>query len=84
MFSSSEDIDRHQRGQTGLAWNSGAFISGPEVDDGEIFIHDEDVYDYKIDFMDTSDTRHHTDMSVSLIDIARPAKRKGNGFILYL
>lgn len=58
-------------------------MSGVEIDDGELFIREEDVYDFKIDFMDTRDTlRHHTDMMISLSDIARPAKRKGKIFIL--
>ena len=60
-----------------MEWNSGAFISKPEVDDGELFTSEEDVYDSKIDFTDTSDTGHNTDMKVSLFDIARPAKQKG-------
>lgn len=66
-----------------MFWKCTAYISGSNVDDGELFIHEEDVYDFKIDFMDTSDTRHHTDMKVSLIDIARPTKKKGKK-ILYL
>ena len=66
-----------------MQWNSSAFISGSDVDDGELFVREEDVYDFRIDFnlidcYDTSDTSHHTDMKVSLLDIARPAKQKGN------
>ncbi|KAF8797552.1 hypothetical protein BYT27DRAFT_7179180 [Phlegmacium glaucopus] len=62
----------------GMQWNSKSFLSGTEVDDGELFIREEDVYNFKIDFIDTSNTRrHHTDMTISLLDIARPAKRKG-------
>ena len=61
-----------------MFWYCPAYISGYNVDDGELFVREEDVYDFKIDFMDTSDTRHHhTDIKVSLLDIARPAKRKG-------
>ena len=60
-----------------MHWKCTDFISGPNVDDGELFVREEDVYDFKIDFTDTSDTHHHTDMKVSLLDIARPAKRKG-------
>jgi hypothetical protein len=66
-----------------MYWKCTAFLSGSNVDDGELFVHEDDVYDFKIDFtMDTSDTRHHhTDMKVSLLDIARPAKQKGNIYI---
>jgi hypothetical protein len=60
-----------------MLWNCTAYISGSNVDDGELFVREEDVYDFKIDFMDTSNTRHHTDMKISLLDIARPAKKKG-------
>ena len=64
-----------------MFWNCTAYLSGSNVDDGELFVREEDVYDFKIDFMDTSDTRHHhTDMKVSLLDIARPAKRKGKNY----
>jgi hypothetical protein len=40
-----------------------------------------------VDFMDTStDTsaRHHTDLKVSLLDIARPAKQKGKKNIIII
>jgi len=68
----------------GMQWNCKYFISGTEVDDGELFIREDDVCDFEIDFTDnTSDTRHRTDMTISLLDIAHPAKRKGNIFILY-
>jgi hypothetical protein len=60
-----------------MYWKCTAFLSGSDVDDGELFIREEDVYDFKIDFMDIFDTHHHTDMNVSLLDIARPAKQKG-------
>ena len=53
-----------------------SFLNEFNVDDEDL-VCEEDVYDFKIDFMDTSDTRHHTDMKVSLLDIARPAKQKG-------
>lgn len=72
-----------------MKWNSSAFISGSNVDDGELFLRDEDVYDFKIDFnlidsYDTlaSNTTHHTDMKVSLLDIARPAKQRGDDISL--
>jgi hypothetical protein len=48
----------------------------------ELFIREDN---FKIDFdlidsysYDASDASHHTDMKVSLLDIARPAKQKGN------
>jgi len=60
-----------------MYWKCTAFISGSDVDDGELFVREEDVDDFKIDFTDTSNARHHSDMKVSLLDIARPAKQKG-------
>jgi len=62
----------------GMQWNGSTFITGSKIDDGELCVREEDVYDLKIDFMDTHDTRHHTDMTISLLDIARPAKPKGD------
>lgn len=49
----------------------------PSEDEGAFELRDEDVYDFKVDFDDSRDTRHFTDMTVSLFDIARPAKGKG-------
>ena len=60
-----------------MDWKSDAYLSGSNIDDGELFVREEDVYDFKIDFMDGPDTQHHTDMKVSLLDIARPAKKNG-------
>jgi len=72
--------EHHDRQHPGRKSNSSALISN--VEDRELFIRDEDVYDYRIDFnlidsYDTSHTTHHTDTRVSLLDIARPAKQKG-------
>jgi len=64
-------------GRTSIHWKCTAFISGSHVDDGGLFVREEDVYDFKIDFTDTSNARHHSDMKVSLLDIARPAKQRG-------
>jgi len=70
--------DRRNPGRNGQQWNGGNFISGPEVDDGALEVQDEDVYDYKVDFSQTHDgPSRETDMTVSILDIARPAKRKG-------
>jgi len=49
----------------------------PSEDERTFELRDEDVYDFKVDFDDSRDTRHYTDMTVSLFDIARPAKGKG-------
>jgi hypothetical protein len=53
------------------------------VDDGELFVREEDV-----DFVDTStdsaSASHHTDLNVSLLDIARPAKQKGKKIIIII
>ena len=66
-----------------MQWNAKYFICGTEIDDGELFIREEDIYDFEIDFMDTIDTPcHHTDTTISLSDIARPAKHRGKTFIL--
>ena len=43
---------------------------------GELFICEEDMYDFKINFMDTFDTHHHTDIKVSLLNIVHPSKWK--------
>jgi hypothetical protein len=80
-YSSKHRNDRNPGGNCTKAY-SNAFIRGTNVDDEELFIRDEDVYDFKNDFnlidsYDTSDTTPHTDMKVSLLDIARPAKKKG-------
>lgn len=60
-----------------MHWKSTAFLN---VDDGELFVRDEDV-DYIMPVDTSSDnTRHHINtitMKVSLLDIARPAKQKG-------
>jgi len=81
LYSSEPSRSRYYNdqyaGRKRTGWNSSVFTSGPDIDDGELHLHEEDVYDFKIDFVDTSDARHHTDMKVSLVDIARPAKRKG-------
>jgi hypothetical protein len=70
---SSEHQDRRQ-GRTGMQWNSSDFINN--VEDGDFFIHEEDVFEFRL-ADDTFETPHHTDMKVSLLDIARPAKQKG-------
>ena len=49
----------------------------PSEEEGVFELRDEDIYDFKVDFDSSRDTRHYTDMTVSLIDIARPAKGKG-------
>ncbi|KIM36250.1 hypothetical protein M413DRAFT_449304 [Hebeloma cylindrosporum] len=49
----------------------------PSEDEGVFELRDEDVYDFKVDFDDSRDIRHYTNMTVSLFDIARPAKGKG-------
>ena len=69
--------------RTSMYWvNNAAYLY---VEDGDLFVRDEDVYDFKIDFMDSA-TLHHrdTDMKVSLLDIARPAKQKGKKKLLLL
>lgn len=53
-------------------WSSDTLL----IDDGDIQIYDEDVYDFRVDFSDV-EKKHKTDMNVSLMDLARPAKRKG-------
>ncbi|KAF9528297.1 hypothetical protein CPB83DRAFT_854801 [Crepidotus variabilis] len=53
------------------------FVRHVEVDEGKIELRDEDVYDFKIDFLPFEPSRRKTDMTVSLFDIAKPAKRRG-------
>ena len=51
---------------TGRPWKCSAFHrSNLNVDKREPFVREDDIYDFKIDFMDTSITRRHTDMKVS-------------------
>lgn len=44
---------------------------------GKLELRDEDVYDFKIDFPAYETPRRNTNMTVSLLDIAKPSKRKG-------
>ena len=69
-------LDRHQ--EDGLS-----YISHVKVDDGmTLHLEDEDVYDFKVDFPVREEGKRQTDMTVSLIDIAKPARRKGkSGFL---
>lgn len=60
-----------------MFWKCDAYLSGSNIDDGDLFVREEDVYDFKIDFMDAASDTHRTDMKVSLVDIARPAKKNG-------
>ena len=63
--------------QDSMQCNFKDLICGTEIDDGELFTNEEeDIYDFEIDFMDTIDT------TISLSDIARPAKQSGKIFIL--
>jgi len=79
-YSSDHYYSRHGR-KDGKQLSSGDFIHGSDADTGELSFQDEDVHDFKIDFTDNDDdtqnTRRHTDMTISLLDIARPAKQKG-------
>jgi hypothetical protein len=53
------------------------YVSHVKVDDGALHLDDEDVYDFKLDFPAHEDRTRQTDMTVSLIEIAKPARRKG-------
>ena len=53
------------------------YISHVRVDDGTLHLEDEDVYDFKVDFPAYEEQARQTNMTVSLIDIAKPARRKG-------
>ena len=57
-------------------------MSHIQVDDGMLHLDDEDVYDFKVDFSTHEEPRRQTNMTVSLIDIAKPARRKGDILIL--
>lgn len=59
-----------------------SYVSHVQVDDGMLHLDDEDVYDFKVDFPAYEEPRRQTNMTVSLIDIAKPARRKGDiGFL---
>jgi hypothetical protein len=51
-------------------------VSHIQVDDGMQHLDDEDVYDFKADFPEYEEQMRHTDMTVSLMDIAKPAARR--------
>jgi hypothetical protein len=62
----------------GVQWNGSSFICGINVDDGTTPA-DEDIYDHTTD-IDEARPESATDkeqMTVFLVDIARPAKPKG-------
>jgi len=52
------------------------YVSLVQVDDGALHLDDEDVYDFKVDFPVHEEQTRQTNMTVSLIDIAKPARRK--------
>lgn len=52
-------------------------VSHLQVDDGMLHLDDEDVYDFKVDFPEHEERARQTDMTVSLVDIAKPARRRG-------
>jgi hypothetical protein len=56
-------------------WYSDALV----VDDGDHQLYDVDVYNFNVDFSDVDTFKPHPDMIVSLLDVARPARRKGVG-----
>jgi hypothetical protein len=62
----------------GVRWNGSSFICADKVDDGKP-PREEDIEDYTADFEDatTEQTIAEGRMTVSLLDIARPAKPKG-------
>ncbi|KAF4613242.1 hypothetical protein D9613_010770 [Agrocybe pediades] len=49
------------------------------IDDAELYLEHEDVHDFAVDFADVDSTnfQHKTDMTVALLDIAKPAKPRG-------
>ncbi|KAF9044936.1 hypothetical protein BJ165DRAFT_1404211 [Panaeolus papilionaceus] len=65
------------RGRGSYNYNSKLYISGPQIDDGALEVEDEDVYDFSVDFSDTPALPQPTSHSVSLFDLARPAKKRG-------
>ena len=50
-----------------MDWNYSTFLGGSNVDDRKLFVPSRkaEVYVFKFDFIDTSDTRHYTDIKVS-------------------
>jgi len=53
-----------------------SYVSHVKVDDGPLHLDDEDVYDFRVDFSAHEERTRQTDMTVSLLDIAKPARRK--------
>lgn len=53
------------------------YVSHIQVDDGTLHLDDEDVYDFNVDFPAHEEKRRQTNMTVSLMDIAKPARQKG-------
>lgn len=54
-----------------------SYITHIQVDDGALHLDDEDVYDFRVDFPVHEEGRRETDMTVCLLDIAKPTRRKG-------
>ncbi|KAH9474349.1 hypothetical protein JR316_0012807 [Psilocybe cubensis] len=54
----------------------GWYSDAPLIDDGDIHLYEDDIYDFDIDLSNV-EKKHETDRCVSIMDLARPAKRKG-------
>ncbi|KAF9044935.1 hypothetical protein BJ165DRAFT_122747 [Panaeolus papilionaceus] len=67
------------RGRGNPAYRSKAFVSAPQVDDGALKLTDDDVYDFRVDFIDSPEFPDGEPpvRSFSLYELAKPAKKRG-------
>ncbi|PPR02567.1 hypothetical protein CVT24_001941 [Panaeolus cyanescens] len=69
------------RGRGNPDYRSKAFVSAPQVDDsdGKLKLTDEDIYDFRVDFVDSPEFPDGEPpvRSFSLYDLAKPAKTRG-------
>ncbi|KAF9458892.1 hypothetical protein BDZ94DRAFT_64045 [Collybia nuda] len=74
-------VRRNPGRMDGVRWNGSNFLCGEEVDGfdvGPIDLSNDIEYDYMVNYDDGYVPTHSTrPLTVSILDIARPAKRKG-------
>ncbi|PPQ68020.1 hypothetical protein CVT24_002929 [Panaeolus cyanescens] len=68
----------HPKGRGRSTYNNKmCLVAAPEVDDGALELDDDDVYDFSVDFVDSPKLPQPPAHTVSLLDLARPAKKRG-------
>ncbi|KAF9050568.1 hypothetical protein BJ165DRAFT_1525792 [Panaeolus papilionaceus] len=67
------------RGRGNPDYRSKAFVSAPQVDDSVLKLTDDDVYDFRVDFIDSPELPDGESPvhSFSLYELAKPAKKRG-------